>query len=221
MSNVIPTGRFGKVCMVTIPMGIGQRFKELRESMFYSRDTMAWKLGLSVNTLKNYENGVRTTDLDAFWRFVRVFNDYAQERALGWLLYGGECPNYISTHTICGTLYPVRTKEVKFKETNIGSQIAMRVKTVREEAFNLGREEFVDKIKSSFSHATVSDYEQGRRSVTLKYCVELCNAATQPFEAWKFLLLGSEKPGAVMRAWFKIKNSSMSGGLSTAETVTQ
>lgn len=211
MSNVIPTGRFGKVCVATIPMGIGQRFKELRDALYFTRDNMAWKVGLTTATLKHYELGTRKTNLDGLLRFVRVWKEERREEILGWLLYGGVIPQVGLLDTINGAGENPGSSDVSFAKTPNGIQIACRVRHVREEVFNLGREEFVEKIKSSITHATVSDYEQGRRSVSLEYCVELCNVATQPFEAWKYLLLGHERPGAAMCAWFKIKNASMSG----------
>lgn len=211
MSNVIPTGRFGKVCVATIPMGIGQRFKELRDALSFTRDNMAWKVGLTTTTLKHYELGTRKTNLDALMRFVLVWKEERREEILGWLLYGGVTPQVSLLDTVNGACPNPRSSDVSFAKTPNGIQVGCRVRHVREEVFKLGREEFVEKIKSSLSHATVSDYEQGRRSVSFEYCVELCNAATQPFEAWKYLLLGKERPGTAMSAWFKIKNASMSG----------
>lgn len=211
MSNVIPTGRFGKVCVATIPMGIGQRFKELREAIAFTRDNMAWKVGLTATTLKHYENGERKTNLDGLCRFVSVWKPERREEILGWLLYGGTIPQVGLLDTVNGWNPQPRNRETPFSRTPDGIYIRDRARLVREEVFSLGREEFVEKIKSSLTAATVSDYEQGRRSVSFEYCVELCNAATQPFEAWKYLIMGNPKPGAAMSAWFKIKNASMSG----------
>lgn len=213
MSNVIPTGRFGKVCVATIPMGIGQRFKALREAIAFTRDNAGWKIGLSPTTLKHYENGERKTNLDGLCRFVSLWKPERREEILGWLLYGGTIPQVGLLDTVSGYCPSPRLRDTPFSKTPNGVYIRDRARLVREDVFNLGREEFVDKIKSSLSAPTVSDYEHGRRSVSLEYCVELCNAATQPFEAWKFMILGNPAPGAAMSAWFKIKNASLTGAL--------
>lgn len=211
MSDDILAGKFGKVCTRTLAAGIGQRFKELREAMFFTRENMAWKAGLPSTTLKNYELGYRSTDLDALYRFISAFKDEHKPAILRWLVFGRDRPNVTLSDTVVGLGLLARGKNYRLLKTPHGQQIALRVRHVREEVFALGRDEFSDKIRSDFSGATISDYENGRRSVSLEYVAELCNAATQPVLAWEYLLLGKEKPGDGQRAWFKIKNASLSG----------